>query len=63
MEGGLPMPKKHKAQALEFSFTSDAFNLAVETTDDGARTQGELDADREAKVNNEEKQLRIDDLP
>lgn len=46
--------KKHKANALEFSFAADAFNLELVTTEDGDRQAAEArqrELDRQAAAN------------
>lgn len=39
----LAQQMKHIAQPLEFSFTKETFNLEIESTQDGAQVQAELD--------------------
>ena len=41
---------KHIAQAFEFAFVAQAFNLAGQTTTDGARAQAEIDAQGAARA-------------
>lgn len=50
---------KHKAPALEFSFATEAFNLEIQTTQDGQRLTQEADASREARAAAERQQLHI----
>lgn len=52
---------KHLAKPLEFSFASEAFNLAIEGTEDGERIQREIDAIKRAKEEAEKKQLSLCD--
>jgi hypothetical protein len=42
--------KKHIAQPLEFGFTKDTFNLESQKTEDGQRTQEEIDVARAAMI-------------
>lgn len=51
---------KHIAKPLEFSFASDAFNLAIEGTEDGERIQREIDAIKMAKEQADARQLSLD---
>lgn len=51
---------KHLAKPLEFSFASDAFNLAIEGTEDGERIQREIDSIKTAKEQSEKRQLSLD---
>ena len=54
------MKNKPPERPLEFGFASEAFNLVIEQTEDGARVQRELDEQREAKRMNEDRQTTID---
>ena len=51
---------KHNAEAFEFAFVAQAFNLAGQTATDGARAQAELDAQAGARAESESRQMKIE---
>ena len=56
------MSKKNIAVAFEFPFASNAFNLVIEQTEDGARIQRELDEQRKAKEEQDKQQIQMKGL-
>lgn len=54
---------KHNAEAFEFAFAAQAFNLAGQTATDGARAQAELDAQAGARAESESRQMKIEPEP
>ena len=54
---------KHNAEAFEFAFVAQAFNLAGQTATDGARAQAEIDAQGAARAESESRQMKIEPEP
>lgn len=50
---------KHSLPLPEFAFTAEAFNLAIEHTEDGERLQREIDQKNAERAAAEKQQLKL----